>query len=74
MHIRDGRLAVMQSDNVILRAQIAEITDVPGSQRQRLFLFRELNFGLVTYYALARKGQPRAPATSGTRAVGNPVA
>jgi hypothetical protein len=63
MDIRDERLAVMQSDNAILRAQIAEITDVPGSKRQRLFLFRELNFGLVTYYALARKGQPRSPAT-----------
>ena len=55
------RLATLQFEITMLRAQLADLADVAGSGPQRMYLFRELVYYMATYDALLRKHQ-RPPA------------
>jgi len=55
MQSRDERLALLHLDITILRQQLANIAERPGSDRNRQFLFRELLSNEITYRAISRK-------------------
>ena len=62
IHI-EARLAVLRSDSMYLRMQLAEIADLPGYENDRTLLFRELVRRTVVYKALLRKHRRQSTIT-----------